>query len=142
MSRYLRNLRASSLEQVDIHRRAHLHIIVVAGYGNSLPKSRIIKSANIGIPCIAKRNIVPVCCSVFGILAGNMNALTAACLTKIGIACDADNVLITSGSQQALDYLGKLFLSPGDTALVGWTPLGHFELQRKRARPTLKEVLK
>ena len=41
-------------------------------------------------------------------------------MAKTGIVCDADNVLITSGSQQALDYLGKLFLSPGDTALVGW----------------------
>lgn len=39
---------------------------------------------------------------------------------KIGIPCGADNILITSGSQQALDYLGKLMLSPGDTALVGW----------------------
>ncbi|MCP9482364.1 PLP-dependent aminotransferase family protein [Shimia sp. CNT1-13L.2] len=39
---------------------------------------------------------------------------------RIGIPCDADNILITSGSQQALDYLGKLFLSPGDTALVSW----------------------
>lgn len=38
----------------------------------------------------------------------------------IGVECDIDNILITSGSQQALDYLGKLFLSPGDTALVGW----------------------
>ncbi|HMB46894.1 MAG TPA: PLP-dependent aminotransferase family protein [Afifellaceae bacterium] len=41
-------------------------------------------------------------------------------MEKLGIACDVDNILITSGSQQALDYLGKLFLSPGDTALVGW----------------------
>ncbi|WP_323777494.1 PLP-dependent aminotransferase family protein [Leisingera sp.] len=41
-------------------------------------------------------------------------------MAKIGIVCDPGNVLITSGSQQALDYLGKLFLSPGDTALVGW----------------------
>ncbi|NVK16442.1 MAG: PLP-dependent aminotransferase family protein [Rhodobacteraceae bacterium] len=41
-------------------------------------------------------------------------------MAKIGIVCEAENVLITSGSQQALDYLGKLFLSPGDTALVGW----------------------
>lgn len=39
---------------------------------------------------------------------------------KIGIPCAAENILITSGSQQALDYLGKLMLSPGDTALVGW----------------------
>ena len=38
----------------------------------------------------------------------------------LGIPCSPDNILITSGSQQALDYLGKLFLSPGDTALVGW----------------------
>lgn len=38
----------------------------------------------------------------------------------LGVPCGADNILITSGSQQALDYLGKLFLSPGDTALVGW----------------------
>lgn len=39
---------------------------------------------------------------------------------KLGIPCAAENILITSGSQQALDYLGKLMLSPGDTALVGW----------------------
>ena len=43
-------------------------------------------------------------------IAGRMQAL--------GIACTADNIFITSGSQQALDYLGKLFLSPNDTALV------------------------
>ena len=39
---------------------------------------------------------------------------------KIGVPCGAENILITSGSQQALDYLGKLMLSPKDTALVGW----------------------
>ena len=41
-------------------------------------------------------------------------------MAALGIGCTRDNILITSGSQQALDYLGKLFLSPGDTALVGW----------------------
>jgi DNA-binding transcriptional MocR family regulator len=41
-------------------------------------------------------------------------------VSKVGITCTADNVFITSGSQQALDYLGKLFLSPNDTALVTW----------------------
>ncbi|WP_176478405.1 MULTISPECIES: PLP-dependent aminotransferase family protein [unclassified Mesorhizobium] len=39
---------------------------------------------------------------------------------KLGVPCDESNIFITSGSQQALDYLGKLFLSPGDTALVTW----------------------
>lgn len=36
----------------------------------------------------------------------------------LGVPCDADNVVITSGSQQALEFLGRLLLSPGDTALV------------------------
>jgi hypothetical protein len=41
-------------------------------------------------------------------------------MAKLGIVCTADNILIVSGSQQGLDYLGKLFLSPNDTALVTW----------------------
>jgi Rne/Rng family ribonuclease len=28
-----------------------------------------------------------------------------------------------------------------ETTLVGWTPLGHYELQRKRARPAVLELL-
>ena len=31
---------------------------------------------------------------------------------------------------------------PVDTALVGWTPLGHYEMQRKRERVSLESVLK
>ena len=41
-------------------------------------------------------------------------------MAALGIPCTARHILITSGSQQALDYLGKLLLSPGDTALVTW----------------------
>ena len=41
-------------------------------------------------------------------------------MQALGIACSEDNIFIVSGSQQGLDYLGKLFLSPHDTALVTW----------------------
>lgn len=41
-------------------------------------------------------------------------------MAALGIPCELDNVFIVSGSQQGLDYLGKLFLSPDDTALVTW----------------------
>ncbi|WP_068301495.1 PLP-dependent aminotransferase family protein [Pararhodobacter sp. CCB-MM2] len=41
-------------------------------------------------------------------------------MASIGVPCAAENVFITSGSQQALDYLGKLMLNPEDTALVTW----------------------
>ncbi|NNE23407.1 MAG: PLP-dependent aminotransferase family protein [Rhizobiales bacterium] len=39
-------------------------------------------------------------------------------MTELGAPCEAGNILITNGSQQALDFLGRLFLSPRDTALV------------------------
>ncbi|UCD40615.1 MAG: PLP-dependent aminotransferase family protein [Chloroflexota bacterium] len=37
---------------------------------------------------------------------------------RYGIKITPDNVLITSGSQQALDLLGKIFIDPGDRILV------------------------
>ncbi|MDR3376419.1 MAG: PLP-dependent aminotransferase family protein [Ancalomicrobiaceae bacterium] len=37
---------------------------------------------------------------------------------RLGVACEPDNILITNGSQQGLDFLGKLLVSPGDTLLV------------------------
>jgi len=40
-------------------------------------------------------------------------------VAKDGIEANEDDVIITSGSQQALDTVGKIFLNPGDTALVG-----------------------
>ena len=37
---------------------------------------------------------------------------------SLGVPCSPDNIVVTSGSQQALEFLGKLFLTEGDTALV------------------------
>ena len=39
-------------------------------------------------------------------------------MASSGVPASPDNILITSGSQQALEFLGRLLLSPGDTALV------------------------
>jgi hypothetical protein len=36
----------------------------------------------------------------------------------LGVPCDVDNIIVTCGSQQALEFLGRLLLSPGDTALA------------------------
>ncbi len=44
----------------------------------------------------------------------------AAEMGRLGVPCGPQNMLITSGSQQALDDLGKLMISPGDTVLVVW----------------------
>jgi len=39
-------------------------------------------------------------------------------MTRDGVPCDAANIMLTAGSQQALDLLGKLFISRGDTVMV------------------------
>lgn len=44
--------------------------------------------------------------------------LIAQRLCQSGVCVDADNVLITSGSQQALSLLGALLINPGDCVLI------------------------
>jgi len=49
----------------------------------------------------------------------NLREIVAERCCKEGIDCVADDIIIVSGSQQALDTVGKVFLNPGDTALCG-----------------------
>jgi 2-aminoadipate transaminase len=37
---------------------------------------------------------------------------------RYGIVVEPDNILLTTGSQQALDLIGKIFINPGDRLLV------------------------
>jgi 2-aminoadipate transaminase len=63
-----------------------------------------------------------------------LREMIASRLGRDGLNVTLDNVLITSGSQQGLDLLGKLFIDPGDTVLVeaptymgalqSWNPYG------------------
>jgi len=39
-------------------------------------------------------------------------------LSKRGVHCRPENMLLTNGSQQALDLLGKIWINPGDAILV------------------------
>jgi len=47
-----------------------------------------------------------------------LRELIANNMARYGINAKAENVLITSGSQQALDLIGKLFINAGDRVLV------------------------
>ena len=47
-----------------------------------------------------------------------LREMIAANTNKYGILAKPENVLITSGSQQALDLIGKLLINPGDRVLV------------------------
>ena len=47
-----------------------------------------------------------------------LRELLAENMARYGIKAKAENVLITSGSQQALDLIGKLFINRGDRVLL------------------------
>ncbi len=47
-----------------------------------------------------------------------LRQMIAANMDRYGIKAKLENVLITSGSQQALDLIGKLFINAGDRVLV------------------------
>lgn len=39
-------------------------------------------------------------------------------MARRGVSCDADNIAITTGSQQSIDLISKMFINRGDTILV------------------------
>jgi len=47
-----------------------------------------------------------------------LREMVARHIARYGIEAKTENVLITSGSQQALDLIGKLLINPGDRVLV------------------------
>ena len=50
---------------------------------------------------------------------------------KYGVPAEQENILITNGSQQALDLIGKMFINPGDVILTeGPTYLGALQSLR------------
>jgi len=56
----------------------------------------------------------------YGVTEGvsTLRELIVAEMASRRVACSADDVLITTGSQQGLDLLGKIFLDPGDVILT------------------------
>ena len=44
--------------------------------------------------------------------------ITERMLAKNNIQCDPSEILLTAGSQQGLDFCGRIFLNPGDTVIM------------------------
>ena len=39
-------------------------------------------------------------------------------MTRLGVPCTAENIILTTGSQQAIDLVGRIFVDPGDTIVT------------------------
>jgi 2-aminoadipate transaminase len=47
-----------------------------------------------------------------------LRQMLATQMQDLGVPCTAENILITSGSQQSIDLLGKVLINPGDKVIV------------------------
>ncbi|HYJ12488.1 MAG TPA: PLP-dependent aminotransferase family protein [Thermomicrobiales bacterium] len=39
-------------------------------------------------------------------------------MTRLGVPCTVENIILTTGSQQAIDLVGRIFVDPGDTIVT------------------------
>lgn len=89
----------------------------------SLLSEEVIKTA-VRAACEEERSVA----LQYGSTAGRPETREVICrelLDEIDIVCDADDLILTTGAQEALDLLGKTFIDPGDIILAeGPTYLG------------------
>ncbi len=108
----------------------------VISFAGGLPAPDLfpVERVEAATQAVLKKN--PVGALQYGLTEGYLplRKMVAGMIQEQGIACDASNVLITSGSQQALDLIGKLFIDEGQKILVeaptylgaigAWKPYG------------------
>lgn len=50
---------------------------------------------------------------------GPLKEALAEKMGKYGVVCEPNNIVLTNGSQQALDLIGRVFIGPGDVIITG-----------------------
>lgn len=92
----------------------------VISFGGGMPAPEIFPVKQIGEACGRILTNYSDKALQYGTTEGfnPLREMVARDATKHNFSCEIDNVLITSGSQQALDLLGKVFIDPGDKILV------------------------
>lgn len=92
----------------------------VISFAGGLPAPEVFPSERIKEAC---NKILDEKCSIalqYGTTEGYspLREMIAEQTSRMGVKIEPDNVLITSGSQQALDLVGRIFINPGDQILV------------------------
>lgn len=92
----------------------------VISFGGGMPAPEIFPVEEVGKACDRILKNFSDKALQYGTTEGYnpLREMLASDAKKRGLSCDIDNILITSGSQQALDLLGKVFINPGDKILV------------------------
>jgi 2-aminoadipate transaminase len=89
-------------------------------FAGGLPAAGLFPLERFGEACIRVLNDVGGAALQYSTTEGEqpLRELIARHAGRYGIGVTVDNVLVTTGSQQALDLIGKVFLNPGDHVVV------------------------
>jgi 2-aminoadipate transaminase len=92
----------------------------VISFAGGLPASEVFPAARFQEACQRVLQTQAHLALQYGATEGYepLRELIARHINRYGIQARPENVLITSGSQQALDLIGKLLINPGDKVLV------------------------
>lgn len=114
-SRRTQNLKASEVREI-LKVTERPEIISFAG---GLPAPELFPIEEIKIACIEVLNDKGQAALQYSTTEGYIPLREAICgrMKNLGIETSIDNVIITTGSQQALDLSGKLFIDEGDTII-------------------------
>jgi 2-aminoadipate transaminase len=92
----------------------------VISFAGGLPASEVFPTERFREACCKVLDREPHLALQYGATEGYepLREMIARHIARYGIKAKSENVLITSGSQQALDLIGKLLINPGDRVLV------------------------
>lgn len=92
----------------------------VISFAGGLPASEVFPTERFREACCKVLDQKPHLALQYGATEGYepLREMVARHIARYGIKAKSENVLITSGSQQALDLIGKLLINPGDRVLV------------------------
>ena len=92
----------------------------VISFAGGLPASEVFPTERFRDACCKVLESQPHLALQYGATEGYepLREMIARHIARYGIKAKSENVLITSGSQQALDLIGKLLINPGDRVLV------------------------
>jgi len=92
----------------------------VISFAGGLPASELFPTDRFRMACCKVLEEQPQLALQYGATEGYepLREMVARHIARYGIKARSENVLLTSGSQQALDLIGKLLINPGDRVLV------------------------
>jgi 2-aminoadipate transaminase len=92
----------------------------IISFAGGLPASELFPADRFRMACCKVLEQQPHLALQYGATEGYepLREMVARHIARYGMKAQSENVLFTSGSQQALDLIGKLLINPGDRVLV------------------------